>query len=262
MKPVIRWAGSKRQIIPRLKSLIPKKYARYFEPFFGSGCLFFDLMPRSGFVSDINAQLISVYQAIAKTPKEIAVFLQSIPHTQDAYYQLRSIDPNILEESARAARFIFLMKSCFNGVYRTNQSGVFNTPFGGNVYKLPTEDELLAMAQVFQSCSITNCDFSKALNETRSDDFVYLDPPYPTNRFSGEYGYNRFSREDMNRLAFETSKASARGAKIMLSFCESDWIDGHFKDWHTSIVSVRRTVSATLMNRKTISELVLTNYRP
>lgn len=262
MKPIIRWAGSKRQLLPQLKELVPHSYERYIEPFFGSGCLFFDLLPEFAVVSDINSPLIAVYQAVAKAPREVARYLGSIPHSQDAYYQLRSLDPAILDESAKAARFIFLMKSCFNGVYRTNKAGTFNTPFSGSVYRLPTESELLEMARAFEACSIHNCDFSVSLNGAQNGDFVYLDPPYPTARFRGEYGYNQFTKEDMLRLLYDTRRASARGVKVMLSFCESDWLDGQLNHWNTNVVSVRRTVSARLMNRKTINELVLTNYQP
>jgi DNA adenine methylase len=262
MKPIIRWAGSKRQLLPQLKELVPHSYARYIEPFFGSGCLYFDLLPKIAVVSDINSQLIAVYQAVAKSPREVACYLESIPHSQEAYYQLRSLDPTALDESAKAARFIFLMKSCFNGVYRTNKSGTFNTPFSGSVYRLPVESELLEMARVFEACSIQNCDFSVSLNDAQSGDFVYLDPPYPAAKFRGEYGYNQFTKEDMSRLLHDTKKASARGVKVMLSFCESDWLNGQLNQWNKNVVSVRRTVSATLMNRKTINELVITNYHP
>ncbi len=261
MKPIIRWAGSKRQLLPQLKELVPHSYERYIEPFFGSGCLYFDLLPKIAVVSDINTQLIAVYQAVAKSPRDVACYLESIPHSQEAYYQLRSLDPTTLDECAKAARFIFLMKSCFNGVYRTNKAGSFNTPFSGNVYKLPVESELLEMARAFETCSIQNCDFSISLNGANNGDFVYLDPPYPSAKFRGEYGYKQFTKADMSRLLFDVTRASTRGVKVMLSFCESDWLDGQLNHWNTSVVSVRRTVSATLMNRKTVNELVLTNYQ-
>lgn len=261
IKPIIRWAGSKRQLLPQLKALLPQKYERYFEPFFGSGCLFFELRPARSIISDVNPDLISVYKTVRDSPTLVARHLESIPHTAEAYYQLRAISPKALTPIEASARFIFLMKSCFNGVYRTNKSGTFNTPFGGHVYHLPTELELVTLGKLLETCDLRSSDFETVLNDSNAGDFVYADPPYPSQKFRGEYGYDRFSEDHMKRFAEAALAAQSRGVKIMLSFCESGWLQDHFKNWNWHHIKARRTVAAKSMNRKTVQELVITNYK-
>lgn len=258
--PFVRWAGSKRQLVPNLVALMPEKINTYIEPFFGSGCLYFKVKPKKAILSDINLELISVYQAVRKSPLEVSQYLESIPHSAEAFYQLRAIAHRSLDKFSSAARFIFLMKSCFNGVYRTNMSGQFNTPYSGIVNKLPTLDDLENVAKLLKTAKIRHVDFEETINSAQRGDYIYADPPYPSKVFRGEYGYKRFEHSDWIRLVNACERANQRGALVMVSFCDSDWLKNCFPDWRFETVSTRRTVSANPMKRKPVDEVVIYNY--
>src|SRR5258708_201479 len=144
MKSIFRWAGSKRQLLPLLEGYWSRDFGRYVEPFAGSACFFFRLMPERALLADINKELICAYRQIKADALKVHNSLKKLSTGSDTYYQQRSLDPVYLSPNARAARFIYLNRYCFNGLYRTNQRGEFNVPYGGQATgSTPTKKELL-----------------------------------------------------------------------------------------------------------------------
>ena len=146
-KPFLRWAGSKRSLLPELLASVPQGYRSYIEPFAGSACLFFALKPRRAVLGDINNELMRAYAVVAKHPRQVARAVQRIPNTEHSYLRLRAMNVEALDPLARTARFVYLNRHCFNAVYRTDRQGVFNVPRGTRTGELPPES-------VFLRCSL------------------------------------------------------------------------------------------------------------
>ena len=179
MKPFLRWAGSKRQLLPDLKKFIPRSFNRYIEPFAGSACLFFDIAPQTGILGDINSELIDTYKAIRKNWQKVAHALETIPPGKESYYSLRSQPVESFSPQDRAARFIFLNRFCFNGLYRTNMFGQFNVPYGGDRSgKLPARADLEMVSGLLNRAILLPNSFQETLQLAKRGDFVYMDPPY------------------------------------------------------------------------------------
>lgn len=258
-RPFLRWSGGKRRLLPQMLALRPLNMNRYFEPFVGAGCFFFCVESKDAHISDINIELVRAYQAIKSDPKGVGEYLHSIPHTEDAYYKIRAVDPSGLSDQAAAARFIFLMKSCFNGVYRENKLGKFNTPWGGRVYKLPSLSELVAIQELLENTSISSCDFRDSTRNARKGDFVYLDPPYPQTRYRGEYG-RQFSRDDLVDLIRQCHLLSEKGVKVMLSYIDDSFVVDNLKQWNITRASPIRSVAQSGRSRGRVTEILVTNY--
>ena len=178
MSPILRWAGSKRQILPTLIANEPERYGAYLEPFAGSSCLFFALQPDRAVIGDFNTELIDAYQVIADAPRAVARALSEMPTDPDFYYELRARDVPSLSRVARASRFVYLNRFSFNGVYRTNRKGAFNVPRGRKTGSLPTVESLVAVAKVLKNATLVCGDFENTLSYAKRGDFVYMDPPY------------------------------------------------------------------------------------
>lgn len=260
--PVLRWAGSKRKILTELRQNMPNHIDRYIEPFAGSAVLFFDAKPKLATIGDINPEVTSTYQAIKTEPEEVTKFLESIPRSQEAYYELRKIDPTGLTPAQRAARLIFLMKSCFNGVYRTNKSGAFNVPFGGKIYAIPESKDILRASALLKNTTIILGDFKKSIASAKSGDFVYLDPPYSDSiRFRGEYGYEgSFLSDEMDRLINACKELDSKGVKVLLSFKQCEKICESLAGWNIKKFEVARSVAGFTDSRRKAAEILASNY--
>lgn len=258
----IRWAGSKRKLLPQLKSLAPENFERYVEPFCGSLCLFVALKPKKALVGDINEELIHFYKLMRKNAQKIAELVHAQSTDEDTYYQLRATDPSSLAPEERAARFLYLNRFCFNGVYRTNRKGQFNVPRGKHMGSIPTVEELAAFGGLVRRARLLTVDFSKLLKNTGTGDFIYLDPPYAGRgvRDRGEYGVGTFKEIDLQRLKESVEAASTRGAKVMISYADIPQIREIFSAWHTTTIEVNRNVSGFAKGRTRVSELILRNY--
>ncbi len=216
--PIIRWAGSKRKIIPLLVELSAPSFKRYVEPFCGSASLFFHLLPNRALLSDVNQELINTWNQI-KHDNDIRKKLESIHHSKNNYYQIRKLDTKKLTKNERAVRFLYLNRYCFNGVYRTNQEGQFNVPMGTRTGGIPNQESFDYAAEKLHNARIVCCDYKKTLKRIKSDDFVYLDPPYSkTDKFTGEYGLNSFSYRELPTLIAELERIDKLNAKFMLSY--------------------------------------------
>lgn len=262
MNSPIRWAGSKRRLLPIIVNIAPKQYSRYIEPFCGSLCLYLRLPKIPAVVSDINPELMHFYRMVRWRPRVVARHLHSWDVAEKTYYKVRALAPDKLEPELRAARFLYLNRLCFNGVYRTNLRGEFNVPRGNRVPAIPQEPEILCLAERLRGTELLNADFSEPLSMAGQGDFVYLDPPYAGRdvRNRGEYGPGSFSMGDIDRLYHSVDSASRRGAKILISYADISQIRSAFAGWKVDELDVPRNVSGFTRGRGVASEVFLRNY--
>jgi DNA adenine methylase len=259
--PILRWAGSKRKLVPKIISLFPSEFGRYIEPFAGSACVFTALQPKKAILSDINAELIRTYRTLAESPEAVAAEIQTWNMRKTTYYSLRAIDPAGMTDISSAARFIYLNRRCFNGVFRLNKQGQFNVPIGRRTGPMPTSEQLARFGELLSRADLRTCDFEKSVDRAKKGDLVYVDPPYtrPGTRFRGEYGWNAFQSEDESRLLNALRRATARGATVILSYRGS--IAKELPDWKRNHVRVLRSVSGFSAKRGRVVEVLFSSPR-
>lgn len=271
VSPVLKWVGGKRQLLPSIKPMLPKRITSYCEPFVGGGAVLFDLQPKRAIVNDINSDLILVYTVIRDNVEALIELLETYPNEEGFYYELRNIDReqekyDKLSEIEKAARVIFLNKTCYNGLYRVNNAGEFNSPFGKyknpNIVNAPI---LRAVSAYFNSSEITfsTADFELVLEQVRRGTFVYLDPPYdPVSDTSSFTGYSKggFSREQQIQLRECCDRLNARGVKFMLSNSATDFIREQYSNYHITIVQAKRAINSVASKRGDVDEVIITNY--
>jgi DNA adenine methylase len=262
-KPFLRWAGSKRLLLPELLTTVPREFRCYIEPFAGSACLFFALKPRHAILGDINEELMKVYAVVAKYPRQVARAARQIPDTEQSYLHIRSMDCSQMAPIARAARFIYLNRHCFNGVYRTDRKGAFNVPRGTRTGGIPPESIFYRCAFALRKAELVAGDYQDCLRKAKHGDFVYLDPPYanPNRTTTGEYGPRCFSAVDFPSLWNWLRNLDQNDVHFMLSFSASDLIPSDLpKHWIRRTYPVRRHVSGFAVNRKIVTEVIIMNY--
>lgn len=259
LSPLLRWAGSKRKLLPHILPCIPKDTKRYIEPFAGSCCVYLALRPQRAILSDLNSALIDTYKTIRRTPDEVFEAVSTMPDTEEFYYKLRAAPTNEMGDVSRAARFVYLNRHCFNGVYRTNRNGLFNVPRGTKAGVIPPKEQFQAFAKALRKASLRAVDFEKTINHAADGDFVYLDPPYspPNTRFRGEYGYGSFCEHDIQRLVGALNSADSRGATILLSY--NPTIQILLPTWHSKCLSVRRSIAGFNHQRAMVTETLFSN---
>jgi DNA adenine methylase len=262
-KPILRWAGSKKKLLPILLKSVPKEFNLYIEPFCGSLNLFLALRPEKALLSDINHELIDFYKTLTLRPYKISELVHGMPTSEDFYYRLRSINPETLSKDQKATRFFYLNRYCFNGVFRTNRSGQFNVPRGTHTGGIPKIEEIIKFRNLIKFAEFEVSDFESKLASAQKNDFVYLDPPYmtATTKDRGEYGVHSFKHEDLNRLINSCHEASSRGAKLLLSYSECDELISAFGDWHITYIDVHRSISGFNKGRGTVKEVLISNFR-
>lgn len=260
--PIIRWAGSKKKLLPALQLAAPQQFNTYYEPFFGSGIFFLNLCPQNSVISDLNPHLIQAYEVIKEHPELLWEATNSISADHDVYYDVRGLPWDRLDEISRAARFIYLNRFCFNGVYRTNRQGGFNVSRGKGCLGIPSLDVFRSFSESLQTTNIYCADFESIVNQASAGDFVYLDPPYIDlgKRDRGEYGVDSFKFEDLERLVLCAKAASSRGANVLISYRECPSLISLLSDWYIDRLSVQRSVSCSTTKRKRASEIFLSNY--
>jgi DNA adenine methylase len=269
LQPFLKWAGGKRQLLHHLNATLPDSYNQYFEPFIGAAALLFELQPPVARISDINEELINCYLVIKNNPEELLAELERHEHTEAHFYEVRNLDrlPDFksLPPAVRAARTIFLNKTCFNGLFRVNRKGQFNVPFGK--YNNPTilDPNLLQALHTFfntHDISIHNEDFKVACSFARAGDFVYLDPPYdPLSLSSSFTGYNfKFDRDDQKRLRDVFVDLTKRGCLVLQSNSSTDFVKELYADFRMAEVAAKRAINSVATKRGEIPELIITNY--
>ncbi len=274
VQPFLKWAGGKRQLLSQIRKFYPRKYGIYFEPFVGAGAVLFDIQPRETVINDANGELVNVYRTIRNDPEGLITLLNQHEgnNTKEYFYQLRSLDRDhafeALTEVERAARIIYLNKTCFNGLFRVNSQGQFNVPYGS--YKKPLiVDEVVirAVSHYLNEAriNISNDDFEEAVSGAGRGDFVYLDPPYDpisdTSSFTG-YSLPSFDREQQKRLKRVCDDLTGRRCKVLLSNSATNFIKELYSDAtrYTIVeVSANRSINSVATGRGKISELLVFN---
>lgn len=267
--PFLRWAGGKQKLIKYLINYIPEseRYDHYYEPFFGGGSLFFKIKPKNATISDINNDLINCYQQIAKKPKTVykKICEHSYNNSAEYFYHIRSMPLDNLSKIDMAARFIYLNKAAFNGIYRVNKLGYFNVPYGPseNGPALPSEELLVSVAKCLKNKKILSGDFEKVLINAKQGDFVYLDPPYPplskTACFT-HYSIDRFDWNEQIRVARMFSDLSERGCLVMLTNSYQNEVVSLYKKFYRFKIDAIRCLGAN-GDRFKVKEIVITNYK-
>lgn len=269
--PFLKWVGGKRQLLPEIRKYLPPSYKSYFEPFLGAGALFFELRPKASVINDINTELMNCYQVIKENLSDLILDLSKHKHNQEYYYQLRSLDRQqrqfqLLNNVQRASRFIYLNRTCFNGLYRVNREGYFNASFGK--YKNPNYQnfELLQAISDFlnqNNVMICNNDFQQALISAENEDFIYFDPPYdPLNQTSKftHYQTKIFRREEQLRLKNTFDELNAKGCKLMLSNSATEFIRELYQDYRIIAVKASRAINSKGSGRGQVEEFLILNY--
>lgn len=268
--PFLKWVGGKRQLMPAIKELIPKNYNNYYEPFIGGGAVLFDLQPKKAVINDFNKELINVYKTIKENPEKLISDLKTHKNKSDYFYDIRALDREEnfknLSTIKKASRVIYLNKTCYNGLYRVNNSGEFNSPFGR--YKNPNivnEITIKAVSKYLNTNDITilNVDFEKALKGIKKGSFVYFDPPYhPVSTSSNFTGYVQggFDMYEQVRLKNTCDDLDKKGVKFLLSNSATQFIEDIYKDYKISYVKANRSINSNGKKRGEIDEVLIRNY--
>jgi len=267
-RPFVKWVGGKKQLLPELFERLPEKFERYFEPFVGGGAFLFKLQPEQAFISDVNAELINAYLVVRHKVELLIEDLRQHVYEDEYFYKVRNVDR--LEEYSkwtdvqRASRLIFLNKTCFNGLYRVNSKGFFNTPFGR--YSNPVivnEKNLRACSQVLQAVDVRSSSFDFAVEKAGKGDFVYLDPPYvPLGKTSNFTSYSEAGFDlDMQEKLFQVCcQLDKRGAFFMLSNSSAPYVLERYKDFNLELLKASRSINSVAKNRGKINEVLVRNY--
>lgn len=266
VKPFLKWAGGKSQVLPTLRRFIPRVFKRYFEPFLGGGALYFDLGPAQACLSDANPELINCYNAVKEFSEELLSLLSTYSVSKDEFYRVRSIDPETLSDVERAARLIYLNKTCYNGLYRVNKKGQFNTPFGGHRNpRLVDPDNLRKVSKLLRNATILCADYYESLiKEAEAGDFIYLDPPYlPVGVYSDFKRYTRvfFYKEDHRKLAALFKLLDRRGCLLLLSNSYHPEIMELYSEYEMQVVTAPRFINCKGNQRGVVNELIISNLR-
>lgn len=261
--PFLRWAGSKRSALPVLGQFVPRKFEKYVEPFAGSACLFFYLQPRKAILADLNEELIATYKAIKQAPASVAKSIARLPFGKEDYYKIRENKPIKSARVQRAARFIYLNRFCFNGLYRTNSEGAFNVPFGApRNATVPSLAQLEQCSAVLARSRLFAGDFEKIVTSNVSKgDFVYLDPPFfqTEGRVFRQYNSKPFMRHDLERLKNLLSQIDAVGATFLLSYAKNKEAKDLCRGWYSKTISLQRNISGFAGARGRASEMIVSN---
>jgi len=259
--PFLKWAGGKRWLVDSHKELFDRSYNTYIEPFAGSAAVFFYLLPKSAILADKNKSLMDVYRAIKgdwKKVKEI-LHVHSEKHSSDYYYFMRS---NIFsDEYQKAAQFIYLNRTCWNGIYRVNKAGIFNVPIGTKENVSLKSDDFEKVSDYLKNTEIIDGDFEQTINMATKNDLLFVDPPYTANHNNNgflKYNEKIFTWEDQVRLSESVKKAKTRGARIVLTNADHESIrDLYRDDFDLYSLSRSSVLSGKSQFRKEVTELLV-----
>lgn len=291
MVPFVKWVGGKRKLASKIKKYVPKKYNNYYEPFVGGGALLFTLQSQNAIINDLNQELIIAYKTLKnpKSLKTITEYLLLMEYGHNViknddkklspfYDKIASIDKSKIDnnydkrelsisnasDELRTARLIYLNKNNFNGLYRVNSDGHYNVP---SKHKSGTKtfdfDNLKNISKYLQNVKIMNNDFEDCLKSAKKGDFVYLDPPYDSDKnkktFSA-YQKNGFDKNEQERLANVCKKLHKKGVKFILSNSKTDFIKKLYRDFKIITIKTKHLVSASAKHRKIVDEVLIMNY--
>jgi DNA adenine methylase len=266
--PVVKWAGGKGQLLGQLEPFFPPPgaYRRYFEPFLGGGAVFFHLQPAQAVLSDLNEELVNVYETIRDHLDDLLASLRRHKDDEEYYYWVRALpDQRELTDIQRASRFMYLNKRCYNGLYRVNSKGQFNVPRGR--YKTPPrifdEQNLRNVSLLLKAARLRVAPYELALAEARRGDFVYLDPPYqPLSAAANFTRYTKasFGEEDQVRLAESLDALDRRGGRFLLNNHDTPLQRRLYSRFNVDVATANRMINSRADRRRGTSELIVTNY--
>ena len=266
VEPFLKWAGGKRWLVNCHRDIFPSEFRRYIEPFLGSGATYFGLQPRKAILGDINSELVEVYETIKYHWEEVIRMLKRHQnrHSKEYYYHLRSSRPR--SAWGRAARFIYLNRTCWNGLYRVNKNGQFNVPIGTRSSVLLNSDDFESTAKLLKNAKLIGGDFKNVIDKAKSGDFIFVDPPYTV-----QHNYNNFVKyneklfvwPDQIRLKDSLVSAHSRGAKILLTNANHPAIEELYsgdKCFDMIPLSRNSAIASKSTHRGETSELIIRNY--
>lgn len=263
-KPFLKWAGGKTQLIPELSKYVPASFNKYIEPFIGGGAFFFHLNPSKAIIADLNEELIITYKAVQQHVEEVISTLRTFKNKESFYYQLRATSVNTLTFVERAARLVYLNKTCFNGLYRVNKKGQFNVPYGKEDRNFLNETSLRAVSEFLKETTILYADYkSTLLKHAQEGDFLFLDPPYyPLGKHSSfkQYIKEPFYHEDHILLKQEFDKLVAKGCYVLLTNSAHPFILELYKEYRIEIIETKRIISSNPNTRNGKDIIVIGGY--
>lgn len=275
IEPILKWAGGKRQLLSEITGYLPKDFQqrKYYEPFLGGGAVLFHFQPQNAVVNDTNEELMNLYKIIRDSPQELIEKLEKFKNTKEDFYEIRGLDrtPDYekLTSAEKAARIVYLNRTSFNGLYRVNSKGQYNTPYGK--YKNPNFIQADRIFQIHQYLStnqieLLNTDFEEALSGIESNSFVYFDPPYDpisdTASFTS-YAQKGFDKQEQIRLRDLCLKLHEQNVKFLLSNSDTDFIREIYSDpqiFKLQRILAKRKIGASSAGRKPVYEVLITNY--
>ena len=258
-KPFLKWAGGKTQLLDELMDKAPAKYEKYIEPFIGGGAMFFAMLPEKGVIADSNPELVNVYQCIANNVDQVIEHLHKFENSETAYYKVRKLSYKDLEPEYAASRTIYLNRTCFNGLYRVNQKGEFNVPFGR--YKRPyfPEKELYFFAEKAKRATFTCESYTKTFSRARKGNIIYCDPPYaPISKTANftQYAGNGFNLADQEKLAQLAEHAiEKKSVTVLISNHDTQDTRRFYDAAKITKLKVSRSISQKGHKRQKVGEL-------
>lgn len=273
MQPFVKWAGGKRQLIPEISKRLPESFNEYYEPFIGGGACLLAFSPEKATIGDVNKVLISAYTVIRENVEQLMNILDrfSLEHNEavekkEFYYKMREEYNEKIKDSdygiETVALFIYLNKTCFNGLYRVNSKGLFNVPFNNKkVLNAYERENLLQISRYLENVEIKNADFEETCKNVKKGDFVFFDSPYAPLKPESFESYTKegFAVEEHERLAKLFKELTERGAYCMLTNHNTELINDLYKDFKIEVIQVKRMINRNA-NDRTGEEVIITNY--
>ena len=272
IKPFVGWAGGKSQLLPEIETEIKRagQFDTYYEPFVGGGAVLFDLLPQKAVINDYNQELINAYRTIRDDLPDLLAELSKLHNSKDDFYKIRAWDrePDYanLSKAKKAARFIYLIKTCFNSLYRVNRKGYFNTPYcHKRTIQIVDQDNLTAIRQYLNNneIAITSGDFAKVLTQVKPNSLVYLDPPYvPLTATASFTSYTSvgFNKSDQECLAQSCQHLDRIGAKFIASNSDTELVHELYQQFNIRTVYAKRNINANGKKRGAVAEVLITNF--
>lgn len=267
-RPFVKWVGGKSQLLPELLSRIPENYGSYFEPFVGGGALFFALQPEKAFLSDVNAELINSYRIVKSNVNKLINELENHIYEKDYYYKIRHIDRESIYKTwsniEKAARIIYLNKTCFNGLYRVNSKGEFNTPFGKySNPKIVDAPNLKACSKALKGVELKKSSFVDVLDKAEKGDFVYFDPPYvpvSDTAYFTSYNENGFGPNEQKLLRDVCVELDKKGVYFLASNSSADFVKKLYSNFKIDIIKASRSINSKGSKRGKVEEVIIRNF--
>lgn len=260
-RPFCKWAGGKRRLVPEIVARMPASYGAYHEPFMGGAALFWHLRPPVAHLSDANERLVRTYRGIRDNVSDVIALLETYTNTAEFFAAHRAIDVDKLSDVGAAAWFIYLNKTCFNGLYRVNKKGRFNSPFGS--YANPAicdAENLIACSEALRGVSIDHCSFVAAEKRVNPGDFCYFDPPYVPASASANftsYTADGFGHEEQQALASLARRMRARGVRVMLSNADVPLVRSLYHDFTIDTIMAARAINCDGGKRGKVAEVLI-----